>query len=143
EGMQIEEVIKNLRAFDHEFASWKEKLEDLIHEESIRLNSKTTHSSLGLKEEIAQLEYSLDELLEELNEAKLYQKQFENKTLTVSKRQRYLESIIEQMETTHLHLREFDQFYQWQSQWLQIGEVGQKVIKALVKVKPANWTAAF
>ena len=143
EGMQIDEVTDSLKTFNNAFSLWKDKLDDLIQEESVRLNSKTAHPSLGVKEEITQLEFSLDVFLEELNESYLYQKLFDNKTLTVMKRQKYLESIIEQMETTQLYLKEFPQFYQWQSEWLQLGSVGQKVIRALVKVKPKNWTAAF
>ncbi len=142
-GMVIREVIDELERFEGEFQVWKNKLEGNIHEEVIRLNSKTAHPSLDIKEDVAQLEYSLDSMLEELNEAGLYRKNFENKTLTVQQRQKYLESIIEQLENTQLNLRDFSIFYHWQSSWLQIGQLGQKVIKALVKVKPKDWSAAF
>ncbi len=143
EGMAIEEVVQNLEAFDHEFSIWKNKLGNIIQEDAVRLNSKTAHPSLGIKEEVTQLEYALDVLLEELNEAKLYQAHLENKTLTVPQRQKYLEGIIEQMEQTQLNLRDFPLFYQWQSNWLKLTPIGKKVVKALVKVKPGNWSAAF
>ena len=143
DGMLVKEVMESLVSFDVAFSKWKRKLDDLSHEETVRLNSKTAHPSLGIKEEVSQLEYALDVMLEEMNEAYLYQKLFENKTLTITKRQKYLESVIEQMETTRLYLSEFPQFYQWQSEWLKLGPIGQKVVNALVKVKPKNWTAAF
>ena len=143
EGMKINEVIAGLKDFQKEYAHWKAKLEDLLQEETVRLNSKTAHSSLGVKEEMSLLEFSLDTFLEEVNEAKLYQEQLENKNLTIPKRQKYLEAVIDQFETTKLYLKDFSVFYQWQSQWLLIGEIGQKVVKALAKVKPKNWVSAF
>ena len=143
EGMIIAEVKQNLEAFDKEFSIWKNKLPGIIQEDVVRLNSKTAHPSLGIKEEVTQLEYALDVLLEELNEAKLYQENLENKTLTVPKRQKYLEGVIEQMEQTQLNLRDFPLFYQWQSNWLKLTPLGKKVVNALVKVKPQNWSASF
>lgn len=143
EGMQMDEVINNLKSFRSAYDDWQLKLENLVQEDTIRLNSKTAHPSLGVKEEMSELEYSLDVLLEELNEAKLYQQHLANKNLTIPKRQKYLESIIEQMENTRLYIGDFEMFYQWQAQWLKMGPVGQKVIKALVKVRPKKWNAAF
>ncbi|MEO1263255.1 MAG: hypothetical protein AAFZ15_30885 [Bacteroidota bacterium] len=143
EGMKINEVVLGLESFKEAFAHWKSKLEGILQEETVRLNSKTAHPNLGVKEEMSLLEFSLDTFLEELNEAKLYQEPLVNKNLTIPKRQKYLESVIDQLETTKLYLKDFAVFYQWQSQWLQIGELGQKVVKALVKVKPKNWNSAF
>lgn len=143
DGMLIKEVVQNIESFNSAFDYWKNKLESIIQEDIIRLNSKTAHPSLGVKEEITELEYALDLMLEELNEAKIYQKHLENKTLTLPQRQKFLESIIEQMEQTQLNLRDFPVFYQWQSKWLELTPVGRKVVASLVKVKPADWTAAF
>ncbi len=143
EGMHIPKLTANVRRFREALAQWHGRIATAVQEEVNRLNSKTAHPSLDVKEQITGLEYSLDVLLEELNDANLYQKKLENKTLTIPQRQKYLESIIEQLETTQLNLRDFDLFYQWQSTWLDLGPLGQKVIRALVKVKPDDWMAAF
>jgi hypothetical protein len=143
EGMNIPKTTANIRHFETALSQWKNQLDNLVQEEVMRLNSKTAHPSLDVKEQITELEYSLDVLLEELNDAKLYQKPLENKTLTIPQRQKYLESIIEQLEMTQLNLRDFDIFHQWQSSWLNLGGLGQKVVRALVKVKPQDWMAAF
>lgn len=143
EGMHIPKLTQNIERFGDAIKQWHSKIETIVQEEVNRLNSKTAHPSLDVKEQITELEYSLDVLLEELNEAHLYQKKLENKTLTIPQRQKYLESIIEQLETTQLNLRDFELFYQWQSTWLDLGAMGQKVIRALVKVKPNDWMAAF
>ncbi len=39
--------------------------------------------------------------------------------------------------------QDFPLFYQWQSNWLELPPVGQKVVASLVKVKPDDWLAAF
>ncbi len=143
DGMHIPNTLSNVQSFGQALLEWNGKLDALVQEEVMRLNSKTAHPSLDVKEQITELEYSLDVLLEELNEAKLYQKPLENKTLTIPQRQKYLESIMEQLESTQLNLRDFDIFYQWQSNWLKLGPMGQKVVRALVKVKPDDWMAAF
>ncbi|MCB9341642.1 MAG: hypothetical protein H6577_26250 [Lewinellaceae bacterium] len=143
DGLHIPNTLANIEAFGKALNEWHSKLDSQVQEEVMRLNSKTAHPSLDVKEQITELEYSLDVLLEELNEANLYQKNLENKTLTIPQRQKYLESIIEQLENTQLNLRDFDLFFQWQSSWLALGPMGQKVVRALVKVKPDDWMAAF
>lgn len=143
ERANIAKTTENILKFRAALSQWHGQSDALVQDEVMRLNSKTAHPSLDVKEQITELEYSLDVLLDELNEAGLYQKHFENKTLTIPQRQKYLESIVEQLESTQLNLRDFEDFYQWQSNWLALGGLGQKVIRALVKVRPANWVAAF
>ena len=143
DGMHIPNVTANVERFEAAVGQWHSRIDNLVQDEVNRLNSKTAHPSLDVKEQITELEYSLDILLEEVNEAGLYQKKLENKTLTIPQRQKYLESIIEQLETTHLNLRDFELFFHWQSTWLDLGPLGQKAIRALVKVKPVDWMAAF
>lgn len=143
EGMNMQMVIADVTEFQQALKKWRGRVEPAVQDEVLRLNSKTAHVALDVKEQITELEYALEVLLEELNESQLYRKAFENKTLTVPQRQKYLESIIEHLETTQLNLRDFAVFHQWQNNWLKLGPLGQKVIRALVKVKPTNWLAAF
>lgn len=90
-----------------------------------------------------ELEYALDMLAAELNEAQLYEEPFENKMLTIPRRQKYLEEIIEQLDATRLYLRDFDYFYDWQRNWLSLPENAGKLLRALIKVKPNDWAQAF
>ncbi|MFQ5446732.1 MAG: hypothetical protein ACE5FF_07350, partial [Saprospiraceae bacterium] len=143
DGMNIPKTLENLELFAASLKQWGQQLDDLVQDELLRLNSKTAHPDIDYREQIRDLEYDLDLLLEELNESHLYQKGFDNKTLTIPQRQKYLENIIEQLETTLLNLRDFDLFYQWQTEWLNLSPLSQKVIRALVKVKPKDWMAAF
>ncbi len=143
EGKNIQKVKQNLKTFEQALQQWRGGLSALVQEELQRLNAKTIHEDLDFAEQIGELEYALDLLIEELNESKLFQQPFENKMLTIPKRQRYLEEIIEQLETIRLSLRDFDHFYDWQYNWLQLPTGATKVIKALVKVKPSDWMLAF
>ena len=54
-----------------------------------------------------------------------------------------MEEVLEQLENTHLNLRDFDPFFDWQKNWFSLSESARKVIKALVKAKPRDWQTAF
>lgn len=142
-GENISKTTQNLQHFRTVLGQWYANVDNLVQDEVSRLNSKTAHPSLDVKEHITTLEYSLDQLIDELNESGLYQKRLENKTLTIPQRQKYLETIKEQLETTQLNMRDFQPFHAWQANWLALGTLGQKVMRALVKVKPGDWVAAF
>jgi hypothetical protein len=143
DGENIPKTTENILGFRTALSNWYAGSDVLVQEEVMRLNSKTAHPSLDVKEQITSLEFALNTLIEEINESGLYQKTFENKTLTIPQRQKYLESIMEQLEATQINLRDFPQFHAWHSNWLGLGALGQKVLRALVKVKPGDWVAAF
>jgi len=142
-GENIPKTMDNLHHFRQSLAQWFGNVDNLVQEEVMRLNSKTAHPGLDVKEQVTTLEFSLDTLIDELNESGLYQKPLENKTLTIPQRQKYLEGIMEQLDNTQLNMRDFSPFHAWQTNWLALGNLGQKVLRALVKVKPGDWVAAF
>lgn len=142
-GRIINKTIENLDQFETSLNQWRGKINGIAQDEILRLNSKTVHPNLDYKEQISELEYALDVLIEEVNESKLLKEPLNNKTLTIPQRQKYLENIIEQLETIQLNLRDFGEVYLWQSNWLGLNDFSQKIIKAIVKVKPSNWMAAF
>lgn len=143
EGKNIQKVRQNLDAFEKALLRWRDSFPALVQEEIQRLGAKNVREELGLKEQIQELEYGLDQLVEELNGVGLYQESLENKMLTIPKRQKYLEEVIEQLENTRLYLHEYAIFYDWQRHWLQLPENATKIIRALVKVKPNDWIQAF
>lgn len=143
EGKNIQKVRQNLDLFEKALLHWREQFPTLVQDEVQRLNAKNVRTELGLGEQILELENGLDQLVEELNTGRIYQEPFEHKMLTIPKRQKYLEEVIEQLENTRLYLREYDVFYNWQRHWLQLSENATKIILALVKVKPNDWMRAF
>jgi hypothetical protein len=81
--------------------------------------------------------------VEGLNDSGLLQLPLENKNLTLPKRQRFLEEVLEKMERLRFNMRDFDRFYDWQKYWFGLPAEARRIITALVKVKPNDWPAAF
>lgn len=128
-----------LKALEH----WRDSLPSVIQDELLRLSAKTALPELGMNEQIEELEMTLELLTEDINESGLYQLPLENKRLTITKRQRFLEELMEQLEATRFSLKDFELFYDWQRNWFQMPEASRRVLKALAKVRPSNWQAAF
>ncbi len=142
-GYHIKCVNEAVSGFLESLERWYANIETLVQDEVLRLNHKTVLGSFERAEEVKALEQRLDEFLDALNEARLFADRFENKTLTLQQRLRYLENLLDTLETTQVGLRDFEKFYSWQQGWLRAGGKGQKVIRALVKAKPSDWIAAF
>lgn len=143
EGRDLPAIRESVEQFGKALDTWREELPGLLQEQLDRLSNKTVHPAIHYQGHIMELEDRLDLLLAELNRSGLYARPMENRMLTIPRRRRYLESVMEQMESTRLYLRDFDAFYDWHRYWLQLSEPLQKVIRALIKVKPADWGAAF
>ncbi len=138
-----ERADEQLAAFLKALERWRDSLPSVIQDELLRLSSKTALPELGMTDQVAELEMALDVLTEEMNESGLYQLPLENKRLTLSKRQRFMEEVMEQLEATRFSLKDFDVFYDWQRNWFQMPEASRRVLKALAKVRPTDWQAAF
>ncbi len=127
-------------ALDH----WWQSIGGKVQDELVRLSSKTVQVSLRQFEQpILELEQEVDAYVEELNGTGLYHLPFSANMLTLSKKQKYLEEILGQLDETDYHLRDFDLFFDWQSLWYSLSQEARRVIKALTKVKPNNWPNAF
>ena len=135
---------QNLETFDLELKAWRKRLPPIVQEELGRLNSKTSvYFDEQASKQIKALEQSTEDLLKELNESGLYDEPLKHKALTLPKRQLFVEETIERLEETQNHLRDFDEVYNWRRYWLTLEPNAQKLIQALIKVKPIDWTAAF
>lgn len=139
----IRRITQNLEDFEKTLDHWYRRIPQSVQEDLQRLNSKNTHSGLDYQGQLEELEYSLGVLIEEINNAHLYHQPLNNNMLTLNKRKQQLEEIIEKLEYTRFHLRDFATFHPWHANWLQLGELSKKLIRALIKVKPDNWMAAF
>jgi PhoH-like protein len=134
----------NLETFDLQLKGWRKALPSTVQEELQRLNAKVgQHFDKNLAEEIREIEVGLDELLEELNKSEIYTEPLSHKMLTLPKRMLFIEEVIEKLQETQLNLRDFDTFFDWQKHWLSLPDNGRKLVSALVKVRPLDWSAAF
>lgn len=143
EAKNMGKVKGSLLRFREALGEWRQHIRERVLEEVTRLNKQTVFPDLGFQEPIAQLEERIDSTLLSLNQAKLYGEAVDANMLTIPKKQKFLDSLLEKLETTKLNLRDFDPFYDWQRHWLQLTEPQQRLIRALIKVKPNNWESAF
>ena len=139
----IKKVSEMTKDFEASLRLWRRRIPATVREDVRRLNAKSIHSDLDFREQVKDLEYAMDVFVEEFNTAGLYQDALKHDMLTIPKRQEFLEDVIARLEDTQFYLRDFDDFYIWQKHWLSLRGPEQKVVRALCKVKPNNWQAAF
>jgi len=139
----IKKISELTRDFESSMRLWRRRIPAVVREDVRRLNAKSIHAALDFREQIKDLEYGMDVFLEEFNDAGLYDTALKHEMLTVPKRQEFMEDVIARLEDTQFYLRDFDDFYIWQKHWLSLSMPAQKVVRALCKVKPNNWQAAF
>ena len=135
---------QKINDYEADLNSWWQSIGGKVQDELLRLSAKTVQASLmPYRKKIQGLEKELDIFVEELNATGLYHLPFSANMLTLSKKQKYLEEILGQLEETDYHLRDFDLFFDWQSLWYTLSQETRRVLAALIKVKPDNWINAF
>jgi Rad3-related DNA helicase len=139
----IRKISELTRDFESAMRLWRRRIPANVREDVRRLNAKSIHHALDYREQIREMEQTMDTFLEEFNTAGLYATPLKHEMLTVPKRQEFLEEVIAQLEDTRFYLRDFDDFYIWQKHWLALQAPARKVVQALCKIKPDNWQAAF
>jgi hypothetical protein len=139
----IKKISELTKDFDAALKMWRKRVPAIVREDVRRLNAKSIHPELDFREQIRDLETALDLFLEEFNASGLYQDPLKHEMLTVPKRQEFLEEVIARLEDTQFYLRDFDDFCIWQKHWLSLEPAAQKTVRALCKIKPQNWQAAF
>jgi hypothetical protein len=142
-GTRMGQIERTLEQFEAQLQRWRTNLRDTVQEDVSRLSRKSANPQLGFEQQVEELEDSLDRWVDNVNETGLYHLPFSNKMLTIPKRQRFLEDVMEQLETTRRSLPEFENFYDWQRNWLQLDEKARRLVKALLKIRPDDWQAAY
>jgi hypothetical protein len=142
-SFSIVSIHQNISGFSDALQNWRTNIPTVLEEEMKRLSAKNAHPKLKFGKELIALEQQQDDLTEEINGALLYEKSIDHKMLTLHKRQKYCESIIEHLEDTLRNLRDFPIFFKWRKNWLAQTPLSQKVIAAMAKTKPNDWTTAF
>lgn len=137
---KLQDLIQQYR---EQLQRWYQELPSYVQEEALRLSGTHLHTNILPGSLILDLETEMDTLLQELNQTRLLSTPVAHQLLTLSKRQKFLESLAQQLETIRLSLRDFHEFYDWQQLWLPLPENGKKVIRALTNLKPRDWTAAW
>ena len=143
ERKSIPNIKNNLEELKAALSQWNEQLPAQVQEEVQRFSSKTVHPDLPYTTIVTELEQGLDNLLQDLDEAGLFEQPYVHQALTLPKRLKFLEEVMEGFDNIRLYLKDFNDFYEWQHHWLGLPENGRKLVRALVKVKPQDWPAAL
>lgn len=143
ERKAMSKIKANVLDMEASFASWNEQLPAQIQEEVQRLSSKSVHADLPYTTIVTELEQGLDSLLNDINLAGILEQPLEHQALTLTKRLKYLEEVMESFDNIALYLKDYDIFYEWQRHWIGLPENGKKIVRALAKAKPNDWTAAL
>lgn len=143
DNKNIKKISELTKDFEASLRMWRKRIPAAVREDVRRLNGKSIQADLDFREQVKELEYAMDVFLEEFNATGLYQDALKHEMLTIPKRQEFLEEVIARLEDTQFYLRDFEDFHIWQKHWLALRPAEQKVVRALCKIKPNNWLAAF
>lgn len=143
ESRNIKKVSELTKDFEAALQMWRRRIPAIVREDVRRLNAKSIHNDLDYRDQIRELEHAMDVFVEQFNDTALYEDILRHDMLTIPKRQEFLEEVIARLEDTQFYLRDFSDFYIWQNHWLSLKTPAQKVVRALCKIKPDNWRAAF
>ncbi len=122
---------------------WRDEKRSEMEEHVHRMSAKNIWEVIPAAREVPLLEKDFDQLIEAFNESRIYHAPFENRALTLHKRQQLIEQLLEQLENTRQHLDEFPRLYKWQHFLLRLPAKSRKLILALARINPVNWRAAF
>lgn len=132
-----------VRAYQEQLVRWYQGLSGFVQHEMLRLNASNAHAHILPQDLLEELESAMDLMLQELNEAHLLERSAGHQLLTLHKRLKLLNELLEQFEELRKNMRDFPQIYDWQRFWLPLPEYAKKVVRALAHAKPAHWQAAF
>lgn len=132
-----------LISFRETLDNWRNYLFQGIQEEMVRLNFKTAIADLEVASGIEILERDLEVFIDEVNASGLYQLPLQSKTLTLTRQQKNLEEIIDQLERSQEGLLQYEGFYHWQRNWFSLPEICRKTIQAILRSRPKDWEASF
>jgi len=139
----IQRIKAEVQRFRDSLQQWGNELPYQIQEEIKRLSENTVLVDLDFQEQIQELEYAEELLIEEMNESNLLRKNVEKKILSIPKRQKHIENLIDQLESIKFHLKDFELCYEWERHWLSCKDNERSLVRALIKARPPSWEAAF
>lgn len=132
-----------VRAYQEQLVQWYQGLSGFVQHEILRLNASNAHAHILPQDLLEELESAMDLMLQELNEARLLERSTGHQLLTLHKRLKLLNELLEQFEELRKNMRDFPGIYNWQRFWLPLPEYAKKVVRSLAHVKPTHWQAAF
>ncbi len=138
----LSDIAKDLQAFEKAAEQWLSRIPLIVRQKVKELTIKLPLKP-DLKRRFEDLEQQVDQYLEQLEAKALLSPDFKIKSIKATAREAYLRDLLETIMVLERSLEEFPDFYYWYKDWLNLGEKGQALVKALVAVRPNSWQTAF
>ena len=139
----VSKIKKSIISYEKEMHSWLGNLSNVLDKTKHQLNSQNSMAVGEFKDELIQLEAKQKVIIDQINLAKLYQKEYKSEQSSLMERIKEMEKITADLEATRLSLNDFEPYNNWQHYWLSLPDSSKAVISALIKNNPDHWGAAF
>lgn len=136
-------IRKELHHFAEALTEWERSIPDLVDPFRKRVSLSHHHPRLNWSGEATELSEKLDHALEELNSAGLLKGQKTHQALTLEKQQQFIEQLLSELHELSLSTRDFSVCFDWYQFWLHLEPAQQELLETVIRVKPADWGAAF
>jgi len=139
----LDRIQAELLSFREAFQSWQQQYRLDLPNSTKHLNSHTAFESIDFKERLAAVELSIDTLVKDINAIPLFLEPLINGTGSLRLQIQVVEDIIERLEYTQYHLRDFEDYYEWRQHTQVLTPLESKVVNAVITVQPKDWSSAF
>lgn len=138
----LSDIAADLRSFMSAAEFWFKRIPRIVQQKVKELTIKLPLKP-HFKRQLEDLEHQVDAYLEQLAEKNILAPSFKIKSIKATARETYLRDLLESLMLLENSLTDFDAFYDWYRDWLELGDKGQSLVKALVAVRPNDWQSAF
>ncbi|MBU6167501.1 MAG: hypothetical protein KGQ86_00545 [Bacteroidetes bacterium] len=140
---QITALIGYVKELKESAINWQHHLPEFINEEVLRASGNNVNPYSSLKNQFIYLENLMDEAIEKFNAKSLFLEKLEHQALTLIKRQKWLESVVNKLDLILLNIRDFHVFYHWQLSWKVLSPAAKSIVQALSTINPKDWVMTF
>lgn len=122
---------------------WQSRLPDYVNEEVLRASSANVNSFGNTKDLFVELETLMDEAIQRFNARSFFLEKLEHHSLTLVARQKWLESLVNNLDLILINFRDFPVFYQWQLSWKNLSKGAKTIIQSFSTINPEDWSMTF
>ena len=122
---------------------WQSRLPDYVNEEVLRASSTNVNSFGNMKDLFVELETLMDEAIHRFNTKSFFLEKLEHHSLTLVAREKWLESLVNNLDLILLNFRDFPVFYQWQLSWKNLSKGAKTIIQSFSTINPEDWSMTF
>ncbi|MCP4439737.1 MAG: hypothetical protein GY810_12405 [Aureispira sp.] len=139
---KLVDLENKLEQFKEQLHNWRKRVPAIVQQQIQELSPKTPLKAHH-KEELIGLEHLLENALTELNASGLLRQEFEVEQLRTHTREPFLQQVLSVLNSIQMTWKDFDSFYDWRLHWYSMTGLARRVVEALMKVYPTDWTTAF